>query len=103
VTLHPSLVEGFANVRLESLACGTPLVTTAVGDAPQIVDRAAAGWIVEPDPRAIAVAVSSLLADPPPAEAVRACLGDFSWTRQAAELERHLAAAAGVGVEGLAG
>ena len=94
VTLHPSLVEGFGNARLESLACGTPVVTTAVGDGPLIVDRPEAGRIVEPDPGAIAEAVKSLLAGPPDAEAVRARVRDFSWTRQSDELERHLAAAA---------
>lgn len=97
VTIHPSLVEGFGNARLESLACGTPLVTTAVGDASVIVDRPAAGRIVEPDPEAIVEAVLSLLADPSPPDAVRESVRDFHWSRQAAELERHLTAAAGAG------
>jgi teichuronic acid biosynthesis glycosyltransferase TuaC len=97
VTIHPSLIEGFGNARLESLACGTPLVTTAVGDASLIVDRPAAGRIVEADPKAIAEAVLSLLAEPPPPDAVRESVRDFNWARQAAELERHLAAAAGAG------
>lgn len=95
VTIHPSFVEGFGNARLESLACGTPLVTTAVGDGRVIVDRPAAGRIVQPDPAAIAEAVNSLLADPPTAAAVRARVLDFSWERQSEELEGHLAAAAG--------
>lgn len=90
VTIHPSLVEGFGNVRLESLACGTPLVTTAVGDGPLIVDRPAAGRIVEADPVSIAAAVRDLLADPPPTEAVRAAALCYGWARQAAELEQHL-------------
>lgn len=94
VTVHPSFVEGFGNVRLESLACGTPLVTTAVGEAERIVDRPAAGRIVEPDPKAISEAVRSLLANPPSAETVRECVREFSWARRSAELERHLAAAA---------
>ncbi|HEX8239324.1 MAG TPA: glycosyltransferase [Allosphingosinicella sp.] len=96
VTVHPSFVEGFGNVRLESLACGTPLVTTAAGDSARIVDRPAAGRIVEPDPRAIAEAVRSLLAEPPSAQSVRAQVRDYRWPRQAAELERLLAAAAGL-------
>lgn len=96
VTIHPSLVEGFGNVRLESLACGTPIVTTAVGDGPLIVDRPEAGRIVEPDPAAIAAAVRALLADPPPPEAVRAAALGYGWKRQAAELEQHLRRAAGV-------
>lgn len=95
VTIHPSLVEGFGNARLESLACGTPLVTTAVGDAALIVDRPATGRIVEADPEAIAEAVKSLLADPPSTREVSARVADFSWARQAEELEQHLAAAAG--------
>jgi glycosyltransferase involved in cell wall biosynthesis len=97
VTIHPSLVEGFGNVRLESLACGTPLVTTAVGDGPLIVDRPAAGRIVEADPAAIAGAVRALLADPPPPEAVRAAALGYSWKRQAAELEHHLRGAVAAG------
>jgi glycosyltransferase involved in cell wall biosynthesis len=97
VTLHPSLVEGFGNVRLESLACGTPLVTTAVGDGRFIVDRPAAGRVVEPEPAAIAAAVRALLADPPSPEAVRAAALGYGWERHAAELERHLRRAAAAG------
>ena len=94
VTLHPSLAEGFANARLESLACGTPLVTTPAGDASLIVNRGEAGRIVDADPQAIADAVASLLARPPLPAAVRACVREFSLTRQATEMEAHLMAAA---------
>lgn len=94
VTIHPSLIEGFGNVRLESLACGTPLVTTDVGDASLLVDRPAAGRVVEPDAKAIAEAVQSLLAEPPREAAVRARVRDFSWAKNATELERHLVKAA---------
>jgi glycosyltransferase involved in cell wall biosynthesis len=93
VTIHPSRFEGFGNARLESLACGTPLVTTAVGDGAVIVDRPAAGRIVEPDPEAIAEAVKSVLADPPSAADVRACVAGFSWAVQAETLEPTASAA----------
>ncbi|HYJ82731.1 MAG TPA: glycosyltransferase [Allosphingosinicella sp.] len=98
VTIHPSLVEGFGHVRLESLACGTPIVTTAVGDGALIVDRPAAGRVVEPDPAAIASAVRSLLADPPPPEAVRAAALGYGWQRHAADLEQHLLRAVAAGI-----
>jgi glycosyltransferase involved in cell wall biosynthesis len=90
VTIHSSLIEGFANVRLESLACGTPVVTTAAGEAGRTVNRPEAGRIVPAEPEAIAAAVGALLADPPAPEAVRVAVEAFTWERNSAELEAHL-------------
>jgi teichuronic acid biosynthesis glycosyltransferase TuaC len=90
--IHPSAVEGFANVRLEALACGIPLVTTDVGEAGQLVRSRASGRIVAADARAIASAVRQLLSDPPPPAEVREGALEFSWTRATDALERHFRA-----------
>lgn len=37
--------EPFGMVMLEALACGTPVVTTSCGAAPEIVDDGVTGWI----------------------------------------------------------
>jgi teichuronic acid biosynthesis glycosyltransferase TuaC len=90
VLLHTAEREGLANVWVEALACGTPLVVTETGAAHEVVDRPEAGRVVPRDPAAIAAAVREILADPPPQEDVRKAAERFSWERNAAELFAHL-------------
>ena len=92
VTLLPTVSEGLANVWVESLACGTPVVTTDVGGAREAIDRPAAGRLVPREPAALAAAVRELLASPPDRQAVRRCAEKFRWERNAESLEAHLAA-----------
>lgn len=92
VTLHTALLEGLANVWIESLACGTPVVTTAVGGAAEIVDRPAAGRLAESDARAMAAAVREILDRPPAPTEVAAAADRFDWRLHAAQAEMHLRA-----------
>lgn len=88
--LHTAEREGLANVWVEALACGTPVVVTETGAAAEVVDRPEAGRVVPRDPIAIGDAIRELLADPPAQDDVRRSAERFSWERNAAELAAHL-------------
>jgi len=64
VAVMPSLNEALSNVLLESMAAGAPTVATLVGGTPEALVDGTTGLLIPPgEPRAIADAVSRLLAD----------------------------------------
>jgi glycosyltransferase involved in cell wall biosynthesis len=72
--------EGMPNVVLESLACGTPVVATAVGGIPELIDSDESGRLLtDRSAAAIARAVQALLASPPDRSGVAAQGARFSW------------------------
>ncbi len=99
VMLLPSSSEGLANVWVEALASGTPVVTCDVGGAREVIGRPEAGALVPRDPDAIAAAVKAILADPPSQLAVRKTVEHFSWERNSAALFEHLSRIAGRSAE----
>jgi glycosyltransferase involved in cell wall biosynthesis len=61
----PSLYETFAYTVLEAMACGVPVIASDVGAIPELVENGVTGMLVPPgDPKALAQAISGLLADP---------------------------------------
>jgi teichuronic acid biosynthesis glycosyltransferase TuaC len=95
VMVLPTVSEGLANVWVEALACGVPVVTCDVGGAREVIDRPEAGRLVARDADAIAAAVGELLADPPDPDRVREAAGGFSWEKNGAGLAAHLRKLAG--------
>jgi glycosyltransferase involved in cell wall biosynthesis len=72
--------EGWANVLLESMACGTPVIASNIPGNPEVVRAPQAGRIVaENTPAGIAEAVRALLAAPPDRAATRAYAERFGW------------------------
>jgi L-malate glycosyltransferase len=64
LSLLPSWYEPFANVMLESMALGTPLLASAEGGAPEVVEDGVSGRLLPPKrPDLWAAAASELLAD----------------------------------------
>jgi teichuronic acid biosynthesis glycosyltransferase TuaC len=90
VLVHTAEREGLANVWVEALACGTPVVVTDTGAAHEVVDRPALGHVVPRDAEAVAAAIRAILADPPAPETVSAGAARFSWDANGAALAAHL-------------
>jgi teichuronic acid biosynthesis glycosyltransferase TuaC len=72
--------EGWANVLLESMACGTPVVATDVGAAKEVIRSPEAGAIVPVrTPQALAAAIRQLLEHLPDRAATRSYAAKFGW------------------------
>ena len=72
--------EGWANVLLEAMACGTPVVATRIWGTPEVVGNATVGSLVDQrDPAHFAEAIDTLLKASPNRAQVRAYAEDFSW------------------------
>ncbi|KAB2358080.1 glycosyltransferase family 1 protein [Actinomadura montaniterrae] len=83
--------EPFGMVPLEAMACGVPVVASAVGGHLDTVVDGATGVLVPPrDPEAAAAAIRALLDDPAGRAAMGFAAGDrarerYSWARVAAD------------------
>jgi glycosyltransferase involved in cell wall biosynthesis len=95
VVCQPSLVEPFGLVTLEAMACGRPVVATAIGGPPEFVPPGA-GVLVEPeDEDALVAALRAAAALPRPNEAGRAAAERHDVRRQVTRIEAVLERAAG--------
>ncbi len=77
--------EGWANVLLESMACGTPVVASPIAGNDEVVQGPPSGLIADArTPQAIAHAVRTLAANLPPRAATRAYAARFGWDETSA-------------------
>lgn len=89
VFVLPSSSEGLANAWVEALACGTPVVTTPIPGAKELITDPDWGRLVARDGSAIAAAVTAILARPPAPERVQTAVAGMSWQANAAALVAH--------------
>lgn len=88
IFIYPTIYEGFGLPPLEALACGAPVITSAVSSLPEHIGKA--GLLVPPqDEGALAQAIGSVLSDPALAIRLKRLgpqqASQFTWQRTAQE------------------
>ncbi|MCZ8171693.1 MAG: glycosyltransferase [Brevundimonas sp.] len=89
VFVLPSSSEGLANAWVEALACGTPVVTTPIPGAQELITDPSWGRLAARDSAVIADAVREVLAARPLPETVQQAVSGMSWQANAEALALH--------------
>jgi D-inositol-3-phosphate glycosyltransferase len=84
----PSYYESSGLVALESLACGTPVVATDVGNHKSVIRQGETGYVIKDNiPHHLAEKIALLLSRPSTdiksAQSIRATVSKFSWSNVA--------------------
>lgn len=85
ITVLASEREGWANILLESMACGTPVVASNIWGTPEVVNNKCAGLLVEErKPVLIADSIGQLFSYYPDRRHTRKYAEQFSWNETTA-------------------
>ena len=89
----PSYYESSGLVALESLACGTPVVATDVGNHRNLIQQGETGYLIEDNaPRPLADKINLLVSDSDTdtrsAQLIRASVSQFGWSKIAETIVR---------------